>query len=69
LRSWDRFVVPLPFTTVHYVYGEPLTVARRAQLEPAAAELEARLDAAEAAAERLAAGSAPAGTEEEARTG
>lgn len=54
LASWDRFVVPLPFSTVHFVYGEALAVARHAPIEPAAAELEARLAAAEAAAERLA---------------
>lgn len=56
LRSWDRFVVPLPFSAVHFVYGEPLVVERRGNLEQAAAELKARLDAAEAAAERLAKG-------------
>ena len=28
LRSWDRFMVPLPFSTVHFVYGEPLAVER-----------------------------------------
>ena len=54
LRSWDRFVVPLPFSTVHFVFGEPLAVARRAPIEPAAAELEARLAAAETTAEQLA---------------
>jgi lysophospholipid acyltransferase (LPLAT)-like uncharacterized protein len=58
LRSWDRFVVPLPLATVHFVYGEPLTVARRADPEEGAAELKRRLDEAEAAAERLAGGAA-----------
>lgn len=56
LRSWDRFLVPLPPATVHLVYGEPLSVARRAAPEAAAAELKRRLDAAEAVAERLARG-------------
>lgn len=51
LRSWDRFLVPLPFSRVHIVYGEPLTVERRGDLEQAAAELKRRLDEAEAAAE------------------
>jgi lysophospholipid acyltransferase (LPLAT)-like uncharacterized protein len=55
LRSWDRFVVPLPGAAVHFVYAEPLAVARRAEPEAAAAELARRLDAAEAEAERLAA--------------
>lgn len=56
LRSWDRFVVPVPFSTVHFVYGEPLTVERRGNLEDAAAELKRRLDRAEAVAEDLAKG-------------
>lgn len=55
LASWDRFVIPLPGSSVHLVYGEPLRVDRRADLEAAAAELGRRLDAAEAEAERRAA--------------
>lgn len=54
LRSWDRFLVPLPFSTVHFVYGEPLAVERRGDLEAAAAELKRRLDGAEGEADRLA---------------
>jgi lysophospholipid acyltransferase (LPLAT)-like uncharacterized protein len=54
LHSWDRFLVPLPFSQVHIVYGEPLTVERRGDLEEAAAELKRRLEGAEAAAEGLA---------------
>jgi len=54
LRSWDRFMVPLPFSAVHIVYGEPLAVERRGNLEAAAAELKRRLEAVEAAAEALA---------------
>jgi lysophospholipid acyltransferase (LPLAT)-like uncharacterized protein len=54
LRSWDRFLIPLPLSTVHIVYGEPLAVERRGDPEAAAAELKRRLDAAEAEAERLA---------------
>jgi lysophospholipid acyltransferase (LPLAT)-like uncharacterized protein len=56
LRSWDRFMVPLPFAKVHFVYGEPLAVERRGNLEAAAAELKRRLDAAESRAEDLARG-------------
>jgi lysophospholipid acyltransferase (LPLAT)-like uncharacterized protein len=55
LRSWDRFVVPLPGSTVHFVYGEPLAVTRRGDPEHSAAELKRRLDTAEAEAERWAA--------------
>ena len=55
LRSWDRFVVPLPGARVHFVYGEPLAVARRGGPEAspagAAAELARRLNEAEAEAE------------------
>lgn len=54
LRSWDRFLVPLPLSTVHFVYGEPLFVERRADPAAPAAELRRRLNAAEAEAERLA---------------
>ena len=56
LRSWDRFLVPLPFAAVHVVYGDPLSVPRRGAPEAAAQELKRRLDAAEAAAEGLARG-------------
>jgi lysophospholipid acyltransferase (LPLAT)-like uncharacterized protein len=54
LRSWDRFLVPLPFSTVHFVYGEPLLVDRRGDLDEAAAELKRRLDGAAATAAALA---------------
>jgi hypothetical protein len=60
LRSWDRFLIPLPFSTVHFVYGEPLRVERRGDQEAAAAELKRRLDGAAAAAEALAEGGAGA---------
>jgi lysophospholipid acyltransferase (LPLAT)-like uncharacterized protein len=56
LASWDRFVVPLPGSTVYLVYGEPLRVPRRGDLAAAAAELGRRLDAAEAEAEARARG-------------
>jgi len=54
LRSWDRFIVPLPLSTVHFVYGEPLVLDRRADPAAGAAELKRRLDLAAAEAERLA---------------
>jgi lysophospholipid acyltransferase (LPLAT)-like uncharacterized protein len=53
LRSWDRFVVPLPLGRAWLVYGEPLLVERGCDLEAAARELAARLVAAESRAERL----------------
>ncbi|HVR97037.1 MAG TPA: lysophospholipid acyltransferase family protein, partial [Thermoanaerobaculia bacterium] len=61
LRSWDRFLVPLPLSTVHFMYGEPLRVARRADPQEAAAELQRRLNAAEAEAECWAHGARGAG--------
>jgi len=54
LASWDRFIVPWPFSTVHFVYAEPLSVPRGGDVETHAGLLKARLDAAEAEAERLA---------------
>ncbi|MEO6192874.1 MAG: lysophospholipid acyltransferase family protein [Thermoanaerobaculia bacterium] len=63
LRSWDRFMIPLPFSTVHIVYGEPLAVERRGDLEAAAAELKRRLEAAEVAAEGWAGGVVPSSGE------
>lgn len=56
LHSWDRFLIPLPLSTVHFVYGEPFAVARRGNLGEAADELKQRLDGAEELAERLAKG-------------
>jgi lysophospholipid acyltransferase (LPLAT)-like uncharacterized protein len=62
LRSWDRFVVPLPLSTVHFVYGTPIRVERRGDPTEAAVELKRRLDAAEADAEDLAGRSGRSGS-------
>ena len=43
-RSWDRFVVPLPFARVVVVYGEPLRVGPDDDLEEARLALEDRLN-------------------------
>jgi lysophospholipid acyltransferase (LPLAT)-like uncharacterized protein len=64
LRSWDRFVVPLPLSTVHFVYGEPMEVARREDPALAARELKRRLDDAEARSEALARGARPGSPEQ-----
>lgn len=53
LASWDRFVIPLPGSRVAMVYGKPYRVPRDAEVEPAARDLERRLNAAEAEAESL----------------
>jgi lysophospholipid acyltransferase (LPLAT)-like uncharacterized protein len=55
--SWDRFVVPLPFARGVRVWGEPLLVPRganRRTTEALRAELEDRLNALSAEADRLA---------------
>ncbi len=44
-KSWDRFLFPLPFGTVHIAYGEPMRVAEFDELEVKALELKAVLDA------------------------
>jgi lysophospholipid acyltransferase (LPLAT)-like uncharacterized protein len=54
-KAWDNFHVPLPFSRIDVVYGEPLTVAEDADLDTVAAELERRLNAATAEADALAA--------------
>jgi lysophospholipid acyltransferase (LPLAT)-like uncharacterized protein len=54
LRSWDRLIIPLPFSRVLYVIGEPLRVPRDADdrdLEALRCELEARLNTITQAAE------------------
>ena len=56
-RSWDRFTVPLPFTRIHYVVGEPLSVPRDADegaIERARFALEEALCGATREAERRA---------------
>jgi len=43
LSSWDSFMIPLPFTRVAVVYGEPLEWDESAPFEEKAALLEAAL--------------------------
>jgi len=57
MRAWDRYVLPLPFTSGAVVLGEPLEVPRRAPREILAAladELGRRLHDATREADRLA---------------
>jgi len=45
--SWDRFMVPLPFTTVHVAYGPPVEIPRRVdddELESLRVQVEATLN-------------------------
>ena len=69
LRSWDRFLVPSPFSRGVFVYGAPIPVEARADreaMEGIRAGLEGALETLTARAERLAAGepSAPDGRAE-----
>jgi hypothetical protein len=60
LRSWDRFLVPLPFARCALVFGPAVRVARDADREGARKELERTLGEVTARADALAAG-APGG--------
>jgi lysophospholipid acyltransferase (LPLAT)-like uncharacterized protein len=56
LRSWDRTQIPKPFSTVALVVGEPMEVPVDASdevLEQSRQDLERRLGALEARAERM----------------
>lgn len=55
LRTWDRFLVPLPFTRVDIAIGAPVEVPRAGRLgDPA--EFQRRMEAALAELEQIAAG-------------
>jgi lysophospholipid acyltransferase (LPLAT)-like uncharacterized protein len=46
-RSWDRFLVPLPFGRIHFAYGQPLKITTggdEASLQQAADMLAEKLD-------------------------
>ncbi|MEE8219559.1 MAG: hypothetical protein V3R43_02880 [bacterium] len=44
-NSWDRFVLPLPFSRAVVIYGEPFTVGPDNDGEAARLTLEERLNA------------------------
>ncbi|SLN41307.1 hypothetical protein OCH7691_01746 [Oceanibacterium hippocampi] len=81
MPSWDRFVLPAPFSSGLFLWGEPIEVPARADaaaLEVARADVERRLTALADEADRLCgqppvppatAGDAPRGAVGEARTG
>jgi lysophospholipid acyltransferase (LPLAT)-like uncharacterized protein len=68
LRSWDRFVVPKPFSRVSFVHGEPLAFGREEDHEAARARLQAALEAVEAEAERRAGRASPPRAHDQERT-
>jgi lysophospholipid acyltransferase (LPLAT)-like uncharacterized protein len=45
LQSWDKFIVPYPFTRAIFVYGEPIYVARDADVEQARQLVEREMNA------------------------
>lgn len=49
--SWDRFLVPLPFSRVRVVYGQPLSVDSQAQTDAAKDSLQCELAAVERVAQ------------------
>jgi lysophospholipid acyltransferase (LPLAT)-like uncharacterized protein len=51
-RRWDRHIVPLPFSRIRVVQGEPISVQPRERLRPLLARLQASLDGAAADADR-----------------
>ena len=53
LGSWDRFMIPLPFSRVVVAHGEPLAVAQDGPLDGDREALEARLAAATEEADRV----------------
>ncbi len=53
LRTWDRFLVPLPFARCALVFGEPLALHDRTDRALALKELERALGDVTAAADRL----------------
>lgn len=62
LGSWDRFVVPRPFSRLRIVYGDPVWVPRgltEAELDRRAAEMTARLRSLDAEADAGARGGGP----------
>lgn len=53
LRSWDRMVVPMPFSRALFLYGEPVVVPRDANVEELRVEIERRMNALADEAEEL----------------
>ena len=52
LKSWDRMIAPLPLSRVIYLYGEPMTVPRHADIEGWRSKLETDMNTLADEAER-----------------
>jgi len=53
MSSWDRMVVPYPFTKAVFVYGDPLWIARDDDIEQARQQVERALNALSVRAENF----------------
>jgi lysophospholipid acyltransferase (LPLAT)-like uncharacterized protein len=53
LSTWDRFLVAWPFARGVFVWGDPIEVARDAEIEPARRRVEEALNAITAEADRM----------------
>ena len=40
MASWDRMVVPIPFTRAVFLYGDPMTIGRDEDVEAARVRVE-----------------------------
>jgi len=45
MGSWDRMVVPLPFSRVVFLYGEPMAISRHEDVQVARKKVENALNA------------------------
>jgi hypothetical protein len=44
MGSWDRMVIPLPFSRVVFLYGDPISIARDEDVETARLRLESAMN-------------------------
>ena len=45
LHSWDRMLIPMPFTRAVFLYGDPITIARDENVEQARVRVEQAMNA------------------------
>ncbi len=43
LKSWDKFIIPIPFSRALVVYGEPVYVSKKDDIEEKRTEIELAL--------------------------
>jgi lysophospholipid acyltransferase (LPLAT)-like uncharacterized protein len=52
MGSWDRMVVPLPFSQAVFLYGDPISIARDDDVEAARVRVEQAMNTLAEKAER-----------------